>query len=155
MKTDDYLIINSDGENQAEIVETVEQQAEISFDIPKAIHELAEDISAIAGAAAHEIGLVTKFEACREVFFGTVALATGQLEQYLAKQTDTPANEIKLEITDLIKDASINQVIEANDAIKKDLKLEAEVLEVAAAAKLISKVTEPPSNKRKWSLLPW
>lgn len=155
VKSDDFLHVQGDGHDRAEIVETPEQQEDNQLDIPTVVHELAQDISAFAVAAAYELGLVTKFEECRGVFFGTVALASGKMEQYLEKQPDTPANEIELEINDLIKDTSINQVRESDAAIKTDLQLEMTSLEVAAAANIVSKATEPHTKSNRWSLLPW
>lgn len=160
MKTDDYVKVESTEENCAEIIDTpVSQEATMqenntttNINLTQTIQEFAENVYAEAIATSAELGLADKYEAAKAILFGTMALATGQMEQCLTNLPNTPKTETATVVIDLVKATSVNQVIKADDAIKTGLKLEASELEVAAAAKIISKATAPHAEtKNKWT----
>jgi hypothetical protein len=152
---DDFLHVKSDGKDGAEIVAPQEQQ---QVDTAKGmLHELAEDVQALALAAAEQISEVAKGQATREIFWGAVALATGKMEEDYRKRPETPENVRKVLITDLVKDASIVAAEKAEDALAASLNREARALAVAAGAHVVSKATDTSKETSKgkgWSLFP-
>jgi len=162
VNSDGFLHVRSNGDG-AEIVEPQAEQIAIPEEntatnnsgMTKTIHELAEGLGELAIETAQEIGTFIKYEACKELLFGAMALAAGEMEECLAQQPDTRANEIELEITDLIKDASMKQAIDASEALQICIKQEERALVVATAAKAIANATEQPEKTdQRWSLFP-
>ena len=93
---DDFLHVKDDGNDGAEVFDPNEQQQAITQ--KGIINEIAEDLETIILTVAEQICITSKYEATKGVFFGTVALATGRLQEYLSQQENTQTNEGELEV---------------------------------------------------------